>query len=106
MKGYSSSLPLFDKPPPVAVEPVDPNVLPSDVPRLKGAAMRVLERLKQGPATNRELERPECGGSRFGGRLRELRVAGVKWKGERAKGDDVPCATWVYTLIDCPVELS
>ena len=102
MKGYTSATPLFEpRPaPPIAVEPVDPHVLESDRPRLKGAAMRVLARLKQGPATNRELERPECGGSRFGGRLHDIRRAGVIWKRSHVEG-----SIWLYTLISCPVEL-
>lgn len=97
MKGYQSSMPLFDKP---IVEPVDPNVLPSDVPRLCAASLRVLDRLKEGPATNRELEQPGCGGSRFGGRLFDLRKAGVLWKREHVDG-----SVWRYELIQCPPEL-
>ncbi len=102
MKGYRSRMPLLDlRPSPVAVVPVDPSVLETDVPRLKGAAQRVLARLREGPATNRELEQAECGGSRFGGRLRDLRVAGVVWTKRHVAG-----SVWEYRLIQCPVELS
>jgi hypothetical protein len=101
MKGYTSAHPLFDaKPAPPSVEPVDPSVLESDVPRLKGAALRVLARLKAGPATNLQLMQPECGGARFGGRLHDLRKVGVIWKREHVEG-----SVWSYRLIQCPVEL-
>lgn len=100
--GYQSSMPLFDaRPAPMAVEPADPHVLESDKPRLRGACLRVLERLKEGPATNLQLIRPECGGARFGSRLRDLRVAGVAWKKRHVKG-----AVWEYELTSCPEELS
>lgn len=102
MKGYQSAHPLFDaKPIPVVVEPTDPSVLESDRPRLRGACLRVLERLKEGPATNLQLIGPECGGARFGSRLRDLRVAGVIWKKRHVKG-----AVWEYELISCPEGLS
>lgn len=99
MKGYTSAHPLFDQPS-RAVEPVDPNVLPSDVPRLTSAAYRILVRLKEGPATNLQLMQPECGGARFGGRLHDLRKAGVIWKREHIEG-----SVWSYRLIACPAEL-
>ena len=99
MKGYTSAHPLFDQPS-RAVEAVDPNVLESDKTRLCAASMRVLDRLKEGPATNRELEQPGCGGSRFGGRLFDLRKAGVLWKREH-----VECSVWRYELIQCPDNL-
>ena len=102
MKGYRSKMPLFDlRPAPVAVVPVDPSVLATDVPRLKGAAQRVLQRLREGPATNLELMVPECGGARFGGRLGDLRAAGVIWTKRHVAG-----SVWEYRLISCPVELS
>lgn len=100
MKGYSSAHPLFDRPAP-AVEPVDPNVLDSDRPRLCGASLRVLERLKEGPATNLQLMVPEIGGARFGGRLHDLRKAGVVWTRRNVEG-----SVWEYRLIQCPVELA
>jgi len=99
-KDYETSMPLFDRPA-VTIEPVDPSVLDSDRPRLSAAALRVLGRLKDGPATNLELMRPDCGGARFGGRLHDLRKAGVIWKREHEAG-----SVWRYELIRCPVELA
>lgn len=100
MKDYETAYPLFDRPA-ATVEPVDPHVLESDKPRLRGASLRVLERLREGPATNLQLIGPECGGSRFGSRLHDLRKAGVTWKREHVSG-----AVWSYRLISCPEELS
>ncbi len=127
MKGYRSKMPLLDlRPAPLAmvdttydcgckaagdlvakscpmhggpsVVPVDPSVLPTDVPRLKGAGQRVLARLKEGPATGMELV--AVGGTRYGAILFDLRKAGVVWKCEHKSRSD-----WIYTLILCPVEL-
>ncbi len=101
MKGYRSKMPLLDlRPPPMAVVPVDPSVLETDVPRLKGASQRVLARLKAGPATNLELMQPEIGGARFGGRLHDLRKSGVIWKREHVEG-----SVWSYRLIQYPLDL-
>lgn len=98
MKGYQSSMPLFDpKPEPVVIPAADPNVLDSDRPRLCGACLRVLARLKEGPATNLQLMHPDCGGARFGGRLHDLRRNGVLWKRTHETG-----SVWRYELIQCP----
>lgn len=101
MKGYTSSLPLFDRePPPVAVEPVDPSVLETDKPRLSTLALNILARLKQGPALNHELIGPECGGMRIGSRLNDLKKAGVIWTKRHIEG-----SVWEYRLISCPAEI-
>lgn len=99
--GYGSALPLFDAKPEstVAVPAADPSVLDSDRPRLSVACVRILERLKHGPATNLQLE--NFGGQRFGARLHDLRKAGVIWKREHVEG-----AVWRYELIQCPEELT
>ena len=101
MKGYTSATPLFDlKPATIAVEPVDPHVLASDVKRLNNNSLQVLKRLKAGPATKLELMGDDCGGLHPGARLHDLKEAGVIWKKEHVKG-----GSWLYTLISCPVEL-
>lgn len=62
--------------------------------RLNAAALRVLARLKQGPATGPELCRPDCGGNRaIGGRLYELRKDG--W---HIEAEHVSKGTWRYHL--------
>lgn len=44
--------------------------------KLKPSARRVLNRLREGPATTHDLIQPEVGGGRFGARLKEIRTAG------------------------------
>lgn len=62
--------------------------------RRSAATVRVLERLKRGPATNIELCDPAVGGMRaIGARLWELRKDG--WIVER---EHVEGGTWRYTL--------
>lgn len=102
MKGYTSSLPLFDlKSPAPSVQPVDPHVLPSDVPRLSRNNLAVLARLRQGPATTIELMGPELGGIRPSARVFDLIAAGAKIKSERVKN-----GVALYTLTEYPKELS
>jgi hypothetical protein len=43
---------------------------------MKPSARRVLERLRQGPATTHDLMQADVGGCRFGARIRELRELG------------------------------
>lgn len=43
---------------------------------MKPSARRVLNRLRQGPATTAQLLQPEVGGCRFGARILELRELG------------------------------
>lgn len=74
MGNVAKQLSLFDAPGP-AVAPADPNVKPADRPRLAGACLRVLERLRKGPATTIELI--QCGGgTRAPGRVHDLRKHG------------------------------
>lgn len=79
----------FDKPFPV---PADPNVVADDRERLTGNSLAILERLKRGPASNRELS--EVGGLRFGGRIFDLRAAGWRIETEKRGGGLV-----VYSLL-------
>lgn len=53
-------------------------------PRLTGQRLKILERLRDGPATNIELV--DLATHRFGGRLKELRDAGYKIKTINAGG--------------------
>lgn len=71
--------------------------------RLKGSLLRVLERLREGPATNLELAHPLVGGLRAAARICELRQAGYDIHSERslaAGREGLPASTpvWVYTL--------
>lgn len=66
----------------------------TEIERLNGAAVRVLERLRTGPATNVELSHPRIGGLRFGGRLHELGKHGHRIGKEHVSG-----GVWLYRLI-------
>ena len=80
---------LFDLPPQPAREPSPVAV---ERKRLNAAALRVLARLKQGPATNAELV--AVGGIRAVGRVWDCQRDG--WLIEKAH---VSGGTWRYTLI-------
>lgn len=83
---------LFDPVTPGAygIRPTDPNVDPRDVPRLSRQCELILERLRRGPATNRELAAIAL---KYTGRLSDARqnghdirvlrrnAAGVFWYG-------------------------
>jgi len=56
-----------------AIEPKDPNIREAAKPRLSRQSREVLQRLREGPASNRELATIAL---RFGGRLWDLRKAG------------------------------
>ena len=65
---------FFDNPTPATSPPAtDPNVEVADRPRLAGQNKRILERLKLGPATNRELAAMAL---KYTSRISDLRDAG------------------------------
>lgn len=59
--------------PQATVEPRDRGVPDEAKPRLRGQCLAVLERLRQGPATNRELAAISL---KYTGRISDLRKAG------------------------------
>lgn len=65
--------------------------------RLCAAALRVLDRLKKGPAFNYELATPEVGGLRGVGRIPELRKQGYAIEKTHISG-----GTWRYELKESP----
>jgi hypothetical protein len=73
------------------IEPRDPSVEPVARPRLGRQSLAVLERLREGPATNVELASIS---HRFGGRLYDLRRAGCVI----ATQQDHPSGIAIYTL--------
>jgi hypothetical protein len=66
-------------------------------PAMKPSCRRVLERLRQGPATTAELLQPDVGGGRFGGRLGDLRGMGFKIDSKRLRP-----GSHLYTLVGEP----
>jgi len=64
----------------VSIEPRDPNVEPEDKPRLTGQNAKILERLRQGPATNVELAQLAL---KYSSRVSDLRKAGFSVSCER-----------------------
>lgn len=64
-------LSLFDAP--RKIQPRDTHVVREESPRLKGQNAAILERLKRGPATNRELAQIAL---KYTSRLSDLRAAG------------------------------
>lgn len=67
--------------------------------RLKGAVLRVLERLRQGPATNLELADPRVGGLRAAARVYDLKLAGHVITSQHLAGEG---PLWLYTLVSEP----
>lgn len=67
--------------------------------RLKGAVLRVLERLRLGPATNLELAHPSVGGLRAAARVHELKQDGYDIRSVRRPGVG---PVWDYTLVSEP----
>jgi hypothetical protein len=58
MRGYETSMPLFDRPAqPAPAVPCNPSVPDADVARVTAQQVRILARLRQGPATGPELAR-------------------------------------------------
>ena len=55
------------------VQPTDPNVTAPEKPRLKGQSARILERLRQGRASNRELSEIAL---KYTSRISDIRAAG------------------------------
>lgn len=70
--------------------PTDRKVHPEDAPRLSGQSLKILERLKIGPATNIELYEI-C--LRPGARVFDLKAAGWNIKSRRNPG-----GTWTYWI--------
>jgi hypothetical protein len=62
---------------PQVIPPVDPHVTPEEKPRLSRQSAEILERLRQGQATNRELAQIAM---RYSARLHDLKHAGYSWK--------------------------
>ena len=82
-------LSLFDAPPrPIAV--VDPHVDHRDIPQLTRQSRVILERLRQGPATNAELT---AVGLRYSARIHELRRAGHEIESEQ-----LGWSLWLFSL--------
>jgi hypothetical protein len=80
-------------PPPAPVPPVrDQRVPARELPRLKGMSLRILERLREGPATNAEL----ASMFRFSNitRMLENRNMGT------VKSEDLGGGLWVYRLVE------
>lgn len=67
-----------------------------ELARRSTAKARVLERLRQGPATNLELAEPAIGGLRAAARWAELRSEGYAITVERV--DAQAGALWIVTL--------
>lgn len=65
------------------VRPCDPSTSPSDVPRLTGQNKRILERLREGPATNVELCEIAL---KYTSRISDLRKAGYRITNTREAG--------------------
>lgn len=63
--------------------PIDPNVHAEDVPRLTGQNAAILDRLRSGPATNKELARLSL---KYTSRLSDARAAGYQIVCKRLSG--------------------
>lgn len=57
------------------INPIDPNVNPHDRPRLSTQAQAILDRLRSGPATNKELAQIAL---KYTSRISDCRAAGHK----------------------------
>lgn len=86
----------LDWTPPALRLPLEPA---HDRPRLKRSVLRVLERLRQGPATNLELAHPSVGGLRAAARVHELRQAGYDIRSVHRVGEG---PVWDYALVSEP----
>lgn len=77
-----------------SVVPCNGTVEPEDVPRLQAQHLAILDRLKEGPATNLKLSLIS---RRFSAQLGELRNAGAihGWKKKR-----IAPGVWEYRLLD------
>lgn len=76
------------------IEPRDPGVTDEEKPRLRGQCLAILERLRQGPATNRELAAISL---KYTGRISDLRRAGYAIP---APEEDRVSGHAVYRLLD------
>lgn len=74
---------------------LNPTVTKQDATRLTQNALRVLARLRQGPATGPELLSPDVGGIGFKQRLHELKNSGFPYD-KRHVRDGI----WEYRLAD------
>lgn len=68
---HESAFPLFRQE--VEIKPIDPNVSKSDVVRLSSQSVAILERLRRGPASNRELSGLAL---KYTSRVSDIRAAG------------------------------
>lgn len=78
---------------PATVDIAKSSPVADEMRRREGNYQRVLDRLRQGPATNHDLER--VAGYRFGARLNELRRDGIAWDKAHVEG-----GTWRYFLLE------
>jgi len=74
---------LFDAYREPLVDVRDPNAVEDDKPRLNGQNLLILERLRQGPATNAELSQIAL---KYSSRTSDLRKAGYNVTCERQPG--------------------
>jgi len=70
---------LFDE----SIQPLDPNILEDDKPRVAGHSGQILRRLQMGPATNVQLNKI-C--FRYSARIYDLRSRGYPIRCERGEG--------------------
>lgn len=70
---------------------VDPNAHPDDKPRLSASSQAILDRLRDGPASNIDLM--QVGGVRYGARIHDLRKYGYTISSDRAAD-----GSWVYQV--------
>lgn len=86
---------LFDDPPSVAEAFTDAGLTDEARPRLGGQNALVLQRLRQGPATNIELEQAS-GSKRINSRVADVRRWLKKWEGATVESTAVDVARGVY----------
>lgn len=72
-------MPLFDRP---AVAFADPSLSEAEKLRMSPQHLKIVDRLREGPATNLELGMIS---QRFGARLHELKKAGFLWSRSTVK---------------------
>ena len=65
---------------------------PAEVKRLAGQSLRIVQRLQQGPATNRELSQISL---KYTSRCSDLKKAGYDIRAERGYEPGL----WIYTLV-------
>jgi hypothetical protein len=89
-----SSLPFDRDPEPIAF--CDNKLEPEERPRLGGQCRAILERLRRGPATNRELAHPQYG-LNYRARISDLRKSGHNIPPPK---EDTKTGLSVYVLVE------